>query len=68
MLSSVLNSSNAIRVNVSIMRIFVKLRKLFAIDESLVDKIARLENGVFEFQKGTNKLFRIVFERLDNME
>lgn len=61
MLSGVLNSKQAIKVNVSIMRTFVKLRKVLLSDESLVDRIANLE-------KGTDKLFRIVFERLDNLE
>jgi len=65
MLSSVLNGKEAIKVNVSIMRTFVKMRKLLASDESLLDKIERLEEGTLEFQKGVDKVFRIVFERLD---
>jgi hypothetical protein len=61
MLSSVLNSERAIDVNISIMRTFVKLRQVLASDETLVQRLAELE-------KGTNKIFRIVFERLDNLE
>ncbi|OFZ52386.1 MAG: DNA-binding protein [Bdellovibrionales bacterium RIFOXYB1_FULL_37_110] len=61
MLSSVLRSSKAIQVNISIVRIFVKMRKLLASEESLTDRIEKLEEG-------TDKLFRIVFERLDNVE
>jgi hypothetical protein len=61
MLSSVLNSDRAIDVNISIMRTFVKLRRVLAADETLVERLAELE-------KGTNKIFRIVFERLDNLE
>jgi hypothetical protein len=61
MLSSVLNSDRAINVNISIMRIFVKLRKVLASDETLVEKLEHLE-------KGSDKLFRIVFERLENLE
>lgn len=61
MLSSVLSSDRAIDVNISIMRTFVKLRHVLASDETLVERLAELE-------KGTNKFFRIVFERLDNLE
>ena len=61
MLSSVLRSPKAIQVNISIVRIFVKMRKLLASEESLTDRLEQLE-------KGSDKLFRIVFERLDNVE
>jgi len=61
MLSSVLNSERAIQVNISIMRTFTKLRKLLASEESLAQKVDDLE-------KGTDKLFRIVFERLEVVE
>lgn len=61
MLSSVLNSPRSISVNISIMRTFVKLRSFLAMDNSLVERVSKLE-------KGTNKLFRLVFERLDFIE
>lgn len=61
MLSGVLNSDRAISVNIAIMRTFTKLRSLLAGDESLAEKMAKLEQG-------TDKLFRIVFERLDRLE
>jgi hypothetical protein len=61
MLSSVLNSDRAALVNVSIMRTFIKLRSFLAIENSLPDKVSKLEQG-------TNKLFKVVFERLDNLE
>lgn len=61
MLSSILNSDRAIEVNISIMRTFVKLRHILAADETLAEKLAELE-------KVTNKLFSIVFDRLDNLE
>jgi hypothetical protein len=61
MLSSVLNSPRSIQVNISIVRTFIKMRQILASDESLSDRIGKLENG-------TDKLFRIVFERLDNVE
>jgi hypothetical protein len=40
---------------------FTRLRKYLASDELLVDRVEQLD-------KGTDKLFRIVFERLDNVE
>ena len=61
MLATVLNSKRAIQVNIGIMRTFVKLRQLLASDETLAERVAKLE-------KGTDKLFRIVFQRLDTVE
>ena len=61
MLSSVLNSDRAIDVNIFVMRTFVKIRHVLASDQTLVERLSDLE-------KGTNKIFRIVFERLDNLE
>lgn len=61
MLSSVLNSPSAISVNISIMRTFVKLRSFLSMETTLTDKVGKLE-------KSTNHLFKVVFERLDNLE
>lgn len=61
MLSSVLTSERAAQVNIAIIRTFVKLRSFLAIENSLPEKVRKLESG-------TNKLFKIVFERLDTME
>jgi hypothetical protein len=61
MLSSVLTSDKAARVNISIIRTFIKLRSFLAMDNSLTEKVSRLEQG-------TNKLFKVVFERLDSLE
>ena len=61
MLSGVLNSDRAIAVNIAIMRTFTQLRSLLSGNESLSERMAKLE-------KGTDKLFRIVFERLDTSE
>lgn len=61
MLSSVLTSDRAALVNVSIMRTFIKLRSFLAIENSLPEKVSKLEQG-------TNRLFKVVFERLDNLE
>ena len=61
LLSGILNSDVATRVNISIVRTFIKMRRLLASEESLTDRVGKLEEG-------TDKLFRIVFERLDNVE
>lgn len=61
MLSGVLNSEKAISVNIGIIKTFIKHRKFLASDELLIDRVEQLE-------KGTDKLFRIVFERLDSVE
>ncbi len=61
MLSSVLSSERACLVNVSIIRTFVRLRSFLAMDSSVNDKINKLEQG-------TNRLFKVVFERLDTIE
>lgn len=61
MLSTVLSSKQAIQVNISIMRIFTKLRSFLLMEQNIETRMDTLENG-------TNHLFKIVFERLDNLE
>lgn len=61
MLSTVLNSERAIQVNIAIMRTFTKLRSFLAMESSIDNRVTNLE-------KNTHKLFKIVFERLDNIE
>jgi hypothetical protein len=61
MLSSVLNSERAIQVNISIMRTFTKIRNYSMMDVSIKDEVG-------ELKKNTNHLFKIVFERFDNLE
>ena len=57
MLSSVLNSQRAIRVNIAIMRAFVQLRRLLATHEDLARKLADLE-------KKYDAQFKIVFDAI----
>ncbi|MFP5457253.1 MAG: ORF6N domain-containing protein [Bacteriovoracia bacterium] len=61
MLSSVLTSERAAQVNIAIMRTFIKLRSFLALENSLPEKVSKIESGA-------NKLFKIVFERLDAVE
>jgi hypothetical protein len=57
MLSSVLNSERAIRVNIAVMRAFVQLRQLLASHEDLARKLADLE-------KKYDAQFKIVFDAI----
>jgi hypothetical protein len=61
MLSSVLKSEQAIQVNISIMRAFFELRHFLKEHETLSDKLQQIE-------KNSDKLFKLVFERLDTLE
>ena len=61
MLSSVLNSEEAIQVNISIMRAFITLRKTLLSGEELTKRINKLEVS-------TTQLFKLVFDRLDSVE
>jgi hypothetical protein len=61
MLSSVLNSPQAIHINISIIRTFTKLRSFLAMESAIHERLGKLEEN-------STKLFRIVFERLDSIE
>lgn len=57
MLSSVLRSKRAVRVNIEIMRAFVRLRRLLASNEDLARKLAALE-------KKYDTQFKVVFDAI----
>ena len=61
MLSGILNSDRAISVNIAIMRIFTRLRSFLLLEQDL-------RNEIKDLKKGTSQMFKIVFERLDNLE
>ena len=61
MLSGVLNSKQAVQVNIAIMRIFTKLRSFHMLEKDIVKQMDDLKED-------TNKVFKIVFERLDDLE
>lgn len=60
MLSSVLNSPRAIRVNIEIMRAFVRLRRLISTNVALAHKINELERKY-------DSQFGLVFEAIRNL-
>ena len=57
MLSSVLNSERAVRVNIEIMRAFVRLRQLLSSHADLAKKLEALENK-YDAQ------FKVVFDAI----
>lgn len=61
MLSTVLNSEVAIEVNIAIMRVFTRLRSFYALEDRVERKVENLEQNV-------TQVFKVVFERLDNLE
>jgi hypothetical protein len=61
MLSSILKSDSAVDINIAIMRIFTKLRSFHMLEKDLVNRITYLESD-------TTKVFKLVFERLDQIE
>jgi hypothetical protein len=61
MLSSILKSDIAVDINIAIMRIFTKLRSFHMLEKDLVNRITYLESD-------TTKVFKLVFERLDQIE
>jgi phage regulator Rha-like protein len=60
MLSSVLNSERAIKVNIQIMRIFTKLREMLMTHKDLKEKIEAMEKR-YDYQ------FKIVFEAIKQL-
>ena len=61
MLSSVLKSNKAALVNISIMRIFTQLRSFHMLEKDLTNRVDNME-------RESIKVFKVVFERLDNIE
>ncbi len=60
MLSGVLNSVRAVKVNIAIMRTFVKLRQMLESHAQLADKLA-------EFESKYDEQFQVVFEVLNKL-
>ena len=58
MLSSVLNSDKAIKVNIAIMRAFVAVRQFALTNKELAEKISRMERKY-------NRQFKDVYEALN---
>jgi hypothetical protein len=63
MLSSVLRSKQAIDVNIKIMRIFVRMRKLIATNQEILKKIEKLEAENIE----QNDQISIIYETIKEL-
>jgi phage regulator Rha-like protein len=60
MLSSVLNSTRAVQVNIAIMRTFVRLRQILATHKDFAEKLQAMERKY-------DKRFKVVFEILHRL-
>jgi len=65
MLSSVLNSERAIRVNIQIMRAFVKLKELLLSNKDLAAKIEALEKRYAEHDEQIKYIFEAIKQLLE---
>ncbi len=57
MLSSVLNSEQAIKINIAIMRTFVKLREMLSANKELAHKLTQLERKIEKHDEGIKLIF-----------
>jgi hypothetical protein len=65
MLSSVLNSKQAIEINIKIMRIFVKMRKLISSHEEILEKIEKLEAENIEQNSHIAAIYELIKELIE---
>lgn len=60
MLSSVLNSQRAIQVNITIMRVFVRLRQMTANHRALAGKLTELEDRIQDHDEQIIDIFKAI--------
>jgi hypothetical protein len=65
MLSSVLNSKRAIQVNIGIMRIFVRIRKIVSANKVIVSRLNQLEDKVQSHDKKIRTIFEVIHRSPD---
>lgn len=65
MLSGVLNSRVAVRVNIRIIRIFIKMREMMLTHKDILLKLEILENNVTNHTKDIQLIFRYVKQLLN---
>ena len=68
MLSSILNSDRAIKINIQIMRVFSQLRQMFSSHEELKRKIEDIEKQYDKKFDIIDKQFKIVFEAFEEIK
>jgi len=64
MLSSVLNSKKAIKVNIQIMRAFVKLREILSTHKELAQKLKELELKIDSHDQQIQSIFEVINQLL----
>lgn len=62
MLSSILNSERAIQVNILIIRVFIKLRKIFSAHRELAHKVNAIERRVAEHDNYIDSIINVIRE------
>jgi phage regulator Rha-like protein len=67
MLSSVLNSERAVKVNIAIMRAFVKMRRILESNESLAKKLKQLEKETKEKFAEHQQQISLIFEAIKEL-
>ncbi len=65
MLSSVLNSERAVKVNIQIMRIYTKMRELLLTHKDILLKLEQLENQVAQNSEDIQTIFAALKELLN---
>jgi hypothetical protein len=68
MLSSVLRSSQAVQVNISIMRAFVKLRELLSTNKELAHKLEQLERKIEKHDEEIKAIFNAIRQLMRPLE
>ena len=63
MLSSVLNSKRAIKVNIAIMRAFVQMREILTTNKEFAKRLDEMENRLSEHDES----FRMVFQAIKEL-
>jgi hypothetical protein len=64
MLSSVVNSDRAIKVNIQVMRIYVHMREMMMLNKDILHRLESIERNI----NGQERKFRTVFEYLKQFE
>lgn len=62
MLSSIINSERAIQVNILIIRVFIKLRKIFSAHRELAHKVSAIERRVAEHDNYIGSILNAIKE------
>ncbi|HAK89439.1 MAG: DNA-binding protein [Nitrospirae bacterium GWC2_46_6] len=68
MLSSILNSEQAIKINIAIMRAFVKLREIISTNKELAYKLAQLERKIEKHDNEIKAIFSAIRQLMASPE